>query len=137
MPTPREALEAASRHHDYEDLTDLANVRTDLRYGTTNNLLRRDVYGGYQRVLLHREAAAKFHRAGALLAEASLSFLGLGVQPPWPSWGQMLARGYTYMEIAPAQMYVPGLAILLTALAYNGLGESLRSRLDPTRLGRG
>ena len=75
--------------------------------------------------------------AGALLAEASLSFLGLGVQPPWPSWGQMLARGYTYMEIAPAQMYVPGLAILLTALAYNGLGESLRSRLDPTRLGRG
>lgn len=71
--------------------------------------------------------------AGALLAEASLSFLGLGVQPPWPSWGQMLARGYTYMEIAPEQMYVPGIAILLTALAYNGLGESLRSRLDPTR----
>lgn len=71
--------------------------------------------------------------AGALLAEASLSFLGLGVQPPWPSWGQMLARGYTYMEIAPEQMYVPGIAILLTALAYNGLGESLRARLDPTR----
>ncbi|MEW9613330.1 ABC transporter permease [Shinella sp. S4-D37] len=74
--------------------------------------------------------------AGALLAEASLSFLGLGVQPPWPSWGQMLARGYTYMEIAPEQMYVPGIAILLTALAYNGLGESLRSRLDPTRRAR-
>jgi peptide/nickel transport system permease protein len=74
--------------------------------------------------------------AGALLAEASLSFLGLGVQPPWPSWGQMLARGYTYMEIAPEQMYVPGMAILLTALAYNGLGESLRSRLDPTRSAR-
>src|SRR5690606_29806483 len=52
--------------------------------------------------------------AGALLAEASLSFLGLGVQPPWPSWGQMLARGYTYMEIAPEQMYAPGIAILLT-----------------------
>lgn len=73
--------------------------------------------------------------AGALLAEASLSFLGLGVQPPWPSWGQMLARGYTYMEIAPEQMYAPGIAILITALAYNGLGESLRTRLDPKSRG--
>lgn len=71
--------------------------------------------------------------ATALLAEASLSFLGLGVQPPQPSWGQMLARGYTYMEIAPEQMYAPGLAILLTALAFNALGESLRALLDPTR----
>ncbi|MGQ4274629.1 ABC transporter permease [Terrihabitans sp. B22-R8] len=71
--------------------------------------------------------------ATALLAEASLSFLGLGVQPPDPSWGQMLARGYTYMEIAPEQMYAPGLAILFTAVAFNGLGESLRSLLDPTR----
>jgi peptide/nickel transport system permease protein len=71
--------------------------------------------------------------AAALLAEASLSFLGLGVQPPQPSWGQMLARAYTYMEIAPEQMYAPGFAILLTALAFNALGESLRSLLDPTR----
>ncbi|TCR65497.1 ABC transporter permease [Bosea sp. BK604] len=71
--------------------------------------------------------------ATALLAEASLSFLGLGVQPPQPSWGQMLARAYTYMEIAPEQMYAPGLAILFTALAFNALGESLRALLDPTR----
>lgn len=71
--------------------------------------------------------------ATALLAEASLSFLGLGVQPPQPSWGQMLARAYSYMEIAPEQMYAPGLAILFTALAFNALGESLRSLLDPTR----
>jgi peptide/nickel transport system permease protein len=71
--------------------------------------------------------------ATALLAEASLSFLGLGVQPPQPSWGQMLARAYSYMEIAPEQMYAPGLAILCTALAFNALGESLRTLLDPTR----
>ena len=71
--------------------------------------------------------------ATALLAEASLSFLGLGVQPPHPSWGQMLARAYAYMEIAPEQMYAPGFAILFTALAFNALGESLRSLLDPTR----
>jgi peptide/nickel transport system permease protein len=68
----------------------------------------------------------------ALLAEASLSFLALGVQPPQASWGGMLARAYNYIEIAPAQMYAPGFAILLTALAFNGLGESMRIALDPT-----
>lgn len=70
--------------------------------------------------------------AGALLAEASLSFLGLGIQPPDPSWGAMLARAYQSMEIAPEQMYAPGIAILLTALAFNSVGESLRKELDPT-----
>ena len=61
--------------------------------------------------------------ASSLLAEASLSFLGLGVQPPEPSWGAMLARAYAYMEVAPEQMYAPGLAIVVTALAFNGLGN--------------
>jgi peptide/nickel transport system permease protein len=70
--------------------------------------------------------------AGALLAEASLSFLGLGIQPPNASWGAMLARAYQNMEISPEQMYPPGLAILFTALAFNALGESLRVALDPT-----
>ena len=70
--------------------------------------------------------------AAALLAEASLSFLGLGIQPPNPSWGAMLARAYQYMEIAPEQMYAPGLAILVIALAFNALGKSLRIVLDPT-----
>jgi peptide/nickel transport system permease protein len=68
----------------------------------------------------------------ALLAEASLSFLSPGVQPPAASWGGMLARAYNYIEIAPEQMYAPGMAILLTALAFNALGESLRVALDPT-----
>lgn len=70
--------------------------------------------------------------AVALLAEASLSFLGLGMQPPDSSWGSMLARAYLYIEIEPTQMYAPGLAILATALAFNSLGESLREALDPT-----
>jgi peptide/nickel transport system permease protein len=69
----------------------------------------------------------------ALLAESSLSFLGLGVQPPQPSWGAMLARAYGYMDSAPEQMYPPGFAIMLTALALNSLGESLRLVLDPTQ----
>jgi hypothetical protein len=68
----------------------------------------------------------------ALLAEASLSFLGLVSSPPNPSWGAMLARAYQYMEIAPEQMYAPGLAILVVSLAFNALGESLRIVLDPT-----
>lgn len=70
--------------------------------------------------------------AVALLAEASLSFLSLGVQPPAASWGGMLARAYNYLEIAPEQMWAPGMAILLTALAFNALGESMRVLLDPT-----
>lgn len=74
--------------------------------------------------------------AAALLAEASLSFLGLGIQPPEPSWGAMLARAFQYIDIVPAQMYAPGLAILCTALAFNALGESLRVVLDPTMKGR-
>lgn len=74
--------------------------------------------------------------AAALLAEASLSFLGLGIQPPNPSWGAMLARAYQNMEIAPEQMYPPGLAILFTALAFNTLGESMRVALDPTMKNR-
>jgi peptide/nickel transport system permease protein len=68
----------------------------------------------------------------ALLAEAALSFLSLGVQPPATSWGGMLAQAYPNIEIAPEQTYAPGLAILLTAMAFNALGESLRVRLDPT-----
>jgi peptide/nickel transport system permease protein len=68
----------------------------------------------------------------ALLAEASLSFLGLGVQPPDVSWGAMIARGYMYMSIVPEQMYAPGLIIMITAVAFNALGESLRAALDPT-----
>mgnify|MGYP003632594155 CR=1 FL=1 len=70
--------------------------------------------------------------AVGLLAEASLSFLGLGMQPPDPSWGSMIARAYVYAQIAPAQMYAPGIAILITALAFNTVGESLREALDPT-----
>ena len=69
--------------------------------------------------------------AHAILSAASLSFIGLGIQPPQPSWGSMLARAYQNMELAPEQMYAPGLAILLTALAFNLFGDGLRDVLDP------
>lgn len=69
--------------------------------------------------------------AGAILVESSLSFLGLGVQPPDASWGNMLMEGKDTLEIAPWLSLYPGLAILVTVLGYNLLGESLRDTLDP------
>lgn len=69
--------------------------------------------------------------AGAILIESALSFLGLGVQPPQASWGNMLLEGKDVLEIAPWMSIYPGLAILITVLGYNLLGESLRDILDP------
>ncbi|MGH2560140.1 MAG: ABC transporter permease [Thermomicrobiales bacterium] len=68
----------------------------------------------------------------AILAEATLSFLGLGTQPPDPSWGTMLGSGRKYMETAPWVAIFPGLAIALTVLGFNLLGDALRDALDPS-----
>ena len=76
--------------------------------------------------------------AGAILTESSLSFLGLGVQPPTPTWGAILADGKNYLERAWWLSLYPGLAILVTVLSYNLLGEGLREALSPHNLrGRG
>jgi peptide/nickel transport system permease protein len=69
--------------------------------------------------------------AGAILVESSLSFLGLGVQPPYPSWGNMLLDGKDVLSNAPWLSLFPGLAIFITVLGYNLLGESLRDIFDP------
>ena len=67
----------------------------------------------------------------AIIGEAVLSFLGLGVQPPTPSWGVMLADAQSYLSQAPRLAVYPGLAIFLCALAFNLLGDGLRDVLDP------
>ncbi len=69
--------------------------------------------------------------ATAILTAASLSFLGLGAQPPSPEWGAMLSDGRQYLTIAPHVATFPGLAILITVLAFNLLGDGLRDALDP------
>jgi peptide/nickel transport system permease protein len=69
--------------------------------------------------------------AGAVLVESALSFLGIGVQPPTPSWGNILTLGKDNIEIAWWLSLYPGLAILITVLSYNLLGEGLRDALDP------
>lgn len=71
--------------------------------------------------------------AGAIVAEASLSFLGLGVQPPTPSWGTMLDAGRSHLLDAPHLTVFPGLAIALLVLGFNFLGDGLRDRIDPRR----
>jgi peptide/nickel transport system permease protein len=67
----------------------------------------------------------------AILTEATLSFLGLGVQPPTPSWGVMLADARSYMVLSPWVAIFPGLAIMIAVLAFNLLGDDLRDVLDP------
>jgi len=71
----------------------------------------------------------------ALLTEAGLSFLGLGTPPPEPSWGTMLSESTGIAEIAPWLLFFPGLAIMLSVLGFNLLGDSLRDALDPRMRG--
>jgi peptide/nickel transport system permease protein len=69
--------------------------------------------------------------ASAIVVEAALSFLGLGIEPPAPSWGSMLKVGYQYMQQALWLSIAPGIAIFVTVLAFNLLGDGLRRALDP------
>jgi peptide/nickel transport system permease protein len=75
--------------------------------------------------------AATLGVAAAVLVESSLSFLGIGVQPPDPSWGNMLTEGKDNIEIAWWLSVFPGVAILITVMGYNLLGEGIRDSLDP------
>ena len=73
---------------------------------------------------------ATMNIGGAILTESSLSFLGMGVTPPTPSWGSMIQDGQAYLLTAPWMMIMPGLAILSTVLAFTLLGDGLRDALD-------
>jgi peptide/nickel transport system permease protein len=70
-----------------------------------------------------------------IAAEATLSFLGVGLLPPTPSWGAMLADSVTYFRVAPAYLFIPGTALFIVVLAFNLLGDAVRDALDP-RAGR-
>ncbi len=81
--------------------------------------------------------AATLGVAGAILTESALSFLGIGVQPPTPSWGSILAVGKDYIQVAWWLSVFPGFAILVAVLGYNLLGEGIRDALDPKLKGEG
>jgi len=76
---------------------------------------------------------ASFGVAGIVIAEAGLSFLGLGVQPPEASWGSMIRDGAHYLLVAPHMVIVPGIALMLVVLSVNLLGDRLRDKLDVRR----
>ncbi|MER3450716.1 MAG: ABC transporter permease, partial [Chloroflexota bacterium] len=69
--------------------------------------------------------------AQAILTESALSYLGLGIQPPTPTWGNMLASAQHFLWVRPDLAVYPGALILLTVLAYNSVGDALRDALDP------
>jgi peptide/nickel transport system permease protein len=79
---------------------------------------------------------ASLGMAGAVLSEASLSFLGLGIPPPAPSWGTMIEEARNYFSTYPHTLFFPGLAIALTVLAFNFIGDGLREYLDPKQRAR-
>ena len=95
--------------------------------GTLRIILRHLIPNAITPVLV----SATLGVAAAILVESSLSFLGLGVQPPTPSWGNILTEGKSVLGIAWWLTLFPGFAILITVLAYNLLGEGLRDFLDP------
>ena len=75
--------------------------------------------------------AATLGIAGAIMAEAALSFIGLGAQPPTPSWGAMVADGRELLRVAPWVSFAPGIAIGIAVLGFNLVGEGLREAWDP------
>lgn len=100
--------------------------------GTTRILLKHVIPAALPAVVVQ----ATLGMAGAIIGEASLSFLGLGVQPPTPSWGTMLNGGRAHILDAPHLTLFPGLAIALLVLGLNFLGDGLRDRIDPRTTNR-
>lgn len=94
----------------------------------SKTILRRHVFPNVTAPLI---VHASLNFATAVLSEASLSYLSLGNKPPSPSWGSMVSTGYTILQIAPWAALFPGIAIGLTVLGFNLLGDGLRDALDP------
>lgn len=95
---------------------------------TSTTILARHVFPNITAPLI---VHASLNFATAVLAEAALAYLSLGNKPPSPSWGSMVSTGYTILQIAPWAALFPGLAIGLTVLGFNLLGDGLRDALDP------
>ena len=90
-------------------------------------LLRHVLANAFSPIIVQASLGVGF----AIILEASLSFIGLGAQPPTPSWGNMVQVGFQYLEIAPGFVLVPATAIFLAVLGFNMLGDGLRDTLDP------
>ena len=82
-------------------------------------------------------ARATLDVSALVLTEATLSFIGIGVQPPRPSWGLMISESFQYLQSHPYLVIVPATALSLTVVSFNVVGESLAERLDPRQRRRG
>jgi peptide/nickel transport system permease protein len=96
----------------------------------TVTILLRHILPGLVPVLVVQET---FLFSYAILAEAGISFIGVGVQPPTPSWGNIIGDARQLLTEAPWTVFIPGLAIMLTVLSLNFIGDGLREVLDPKR----
>lgn len=103
-------------------------------------LVSRGMGSGHMRVMLRHILPNTFpplivlltiNLGGAIMAEASLSFLGVGILPPTATWGAMVSQGYRFILTNPLESFAPGIAILLVVLAFNMFGDGLRDALDP------
>ncbi|MCP8895003.1 ABC transporter permease [Shinella daejeonensis] len=119
-------LAAAERAKPYIEAAQLAGVRP-------GRLVRVHVMPNIGQSLI---VMGTLGFSSAILSAAGLSFLGLGVQPPSPEWGAILASGRNYITKAPWILLFPGVAICLTVLSFNLIGDSLRDLVDPRRKGR-
>lgn len=119
-------LAAAERAKPYIEAAQLAGVRS-------GRLVRVHVMPNIGQSLI---VMGTLGFSSAILSAAGLSFLGLGVQPPSPEWGAILASGRNYITKAPWILLFPGVAICLTVLSFNLIGDSLRDLVDPRRKGR-
>ncbi|HSQ77838.1 MAG TPA: ABC transporter permease [Nitrospirota bacterium] len=95
---------------------------------TSSRILNKHILPNALPLLL---VAGSLRVGGFILLEAALSFLGLGVQPPTPTWGSMISLNRTYINSAPWMVVFPGLAISITVISFNILGDFLRDKLDP------
>ncbi|MCO4319156.1 ABC transporter permease [Phyllobacterium sp. 21LDTY02-6] len=119
-------LAAAERAKPYIEAARLARIRS-------GRLVRVHVMPNITQSLI---VMGTLGFSSAILSASGLSFLGLGVQPPSPEWGAILAAGRNYITKAPWILIFPGLAICLTVLSFNLIGDSLRDIVDPRRKGR-
>lgn len=95
---------------------------------STGRIMFREIFPNVTAPLLVQGTIAI---SGAILNESALSFLGLGIQPPNPSWGGMISEARKYMELAPGMIIWPSLAMIITILSFNMFGDALRDLLDP------
>ena len=131
----RRALVDAGRTRRLRRDAALEDVRVRRGRGLARRVRRRACSCGtsFRRRSRRSSSSATLGVAFAILTESALSYLAFGVQPPLPSWGNMLQRAQQYVFTAPALALYPGLAITAVVLAFNFLGDGLRDALDPRR----